>query len=102
MATIPNQTTSTATSYQTSASTKRAPGLTFSRHFTRPGVSPFDEIVWELRDAVIQDFKGKSIFAQKNGRARGEGGLAASNGVASKQLHGAAGTPARETSVGQS
>jgi len=56
MATIPNQTTSAATSYQTST-TKRTPGLTFSRHFTRPGVSPFDEIVWELRDAVIQDFK---------------------------------------------
>jgi ribonucleoside-diphosphate reductase alpha chain len=33
----------------------RAPGLSFSRYFTRPGISPFDEITWELRDAIIQD-----------------------------------------------
>ena len=32
-----------------------APGLRFNRHFTRPGVSPFDELTWETRDAVIQD-----------------------------------------------
>ena len=46
MATIPNQTTSTATPYQTSTTAKRTPGLTFSRHFTRPGVRLAVVEVW--------------------------------------------------------
>src|SRR6185369_2599842 len=99
MATIPNQTTSAATSYQTSNTAKRTPGLTFSRHFTRPGVSPFDEIVWELRDAVIQDFKGKTIFEQKNVEVPADWSMTATNIVASKYLHGQLGTAERETGV---
>ena len=99
MATIPNQTTSASASYQTSDSNKRAPGLTFSRHFTRPGVSPFDEIVWELRDAVIQDFKGKIIFEQKNVEVPADWSMTATNIVASKYLHGQIGTPDRESGV---
>src|SRR3954471_8938503 len=98
MATIPNQTTSAATSYQTSTA-KRAPGLTFSRHFTRRGISPFDEIVWELRDAVIQDFKGKTIFEQKNVEVPADWSMTATNIVASKYLHGQLGTDERETGV---
>src|SRR5215470_2052381 len=101
MATIPNQTTSAATSYQSSTSPKLAPGLTFSRHFTRPGVSPFSEIVWELRDAVIQDFKGKTIFEQKNVEVPADWSMTATNIVASKYLHGQLGTDERETGVRQ-
>jgi ribonucleoside-diphosphate reductase alpha chain len=100
MATIPNQTTTSAP-YQTSTTAKRAPGLTFSRHFTRPGVSPFDEIVWELRDAVIQDFKGKVIFEQKNVEVPADWSMTATNIVASKYLHGQLGTDERETGVRQ-
>ena len=69
MPTIPNQTqrTSASAHFQSASShDTQAPGLRFDRHFTRPGISPYDEIVWELRDAVIQDFKGKTIFEQKN------------------------------------
>ena len=68
MATIPNQTHPSTHSIQhfDPPFASRAPGLAFDRHFTKPGVSPFDEITWELRDAVIQDFKGKIIFEQKN------------------------------------
>src|SRR6516162_301731 len=98
MATIPNQTTTSAP-YQTSTTAKRAPGLTFSRHFTRPGVSPFDEIVWELRDAVIQDFKGKVIFEQKNVEVPADWSMTATNIVASKYLHGLNGTDERESGV---
>jgi ribonucleoside-diphosphate reductase alpha chain len=103
MATIPNQTTGlqNQTSTQAPASTKRTPGLTFSRHFTRPGVSPFDEIVWELRDAVIQDFKGKIIFEQKNVEVPADWSMTATNIVASKYLHGQLGTEERETGVRQ-
>ncbi|WP_158793213.1 vitamin B12-dependent ribonucleotide reductase [Granulicella sp. L60] len=106
MATIPNQTktgtqtTTGATSYQTAPPfTSRAPGLTFDRHFTKPGISPYDEIVWELRDAIIQDFKGKTIFEQKNVEVPADWSMTATNIVASKYLHGLIGTGERESGV---
>jgi ribonucleoside-diphosphate reductase alpha chain len=77
----------------------RAPGLSFSRHFTRPGISPFDEITWELRDAVIQDYKGRTIFEQKNVEVPADWSMTATNIVASKYLHGQVGTPERESGV---
>ncbi|MEG9438073.1 vitamin B12-dependent ribonucleotide reductase [Edaphobacter sp. HDX4] len=100
MATISKKTVSPVTSEQNSAvASGRTPGLTFSRHFTRPGVSPFDEVTWELRDAVIQDFKGKTIFEQKNVEVPSDWSMTATNIVASKYLHGQLGTPERETGV---
>ncbi|HWW96597.1 MAG TPA: vitamin B12-dependent ribonucleotide reductase, partial [Edaphobacter sp.] len=110
MATIPNQThtqgqpqtqsQAPATGFQTAAPyTSRTPGLAFDRHFTKPGVSPYDEIVWELRDAVIQDFKGKIIFEQKNVEVPADWSMTATNIVASKYLHGLNGTDERESGV---
>jgi len=74
-------------------------GLSFARHFTRPGISPFDEITWELRDAVIQDYKGRTIFEQKNVEVPADWSMTATNIVASKYLHGRLGTPERESGV---
>jgi ribonucleoside-diphosphate reductase alpha chain len=110
MATIPNQTQSqgqthtqsqpNATGYQTAPPfTSRAPGLTFDRHFTKPDVSPYNEVVWELRDAIIQDFKGKIIFEQKNVEVPADWSMTATNIVASKYLHGLNGTDERESGV---
>ncbi len=102
MATIPNQTHGQAhtTDLQTAPPfTSRAPGLAFDRHFTRPGISPYDEIVWELRDAIIQDFKGKTIFEQKNVEVPADWSMTATNIVASKYLHGLNGTNERESGV---
>ena len=45
---------------------KKAPGLSFHRFFTKPGVSPYDEVEWDLRLAQITDAKGNVIFEQKN------------------------------------
>src|SRR5271168_5212377 len=103
MATIPSQATqiqgqTTSTGYP-SASASRAPGLAFNRYFTKPGISPYDEIVWELRDAVIQDFKGKIIFEQKNVEVPADWSMTATNIVASKYLHGLIGTDERESGV---
>ena len=50
----------------TTAHKKKAPGLTFRRLFTKPGVSPYDEIEWELRTAQITDAQGAVIFEQKD------------------------------------
>src|SRR6202012_4129876 len=106
MATIPNQTSSQASNnhgvndFQTTPPfVSRAPGLAFDRHFTRPGISPYDEIVWELRDAIIQDFKGKTIFEQKNVEVPADWSMTATNIVASKYLHGLNGTDERESGV---
>ncbi|WP_263408226.1 vitamin B12-dependent ribonucleotide reductase [Terriglobus tenax] len=80
---------------------KSAPGLTWQRYFSKPGVSPYDEVVWEKRDAIIQDFKGKTIFEQKDVEVPVDWSMTATNIVASKYLHGQLGTPERETGVRQ-
>jgi ribonucleoside-diphosphate reductase alpha chain len=79
--------------------TSSAPGLSFSRHFTTSGTSPYDQVAWELRDAIIQDWKGKTIFEQKNVESPTDWSMTATNIVASKYLHGLIGTPERETGV---
>jgi len=103
MATIPSQTASAskapASSAKNTGSKKLAPGLTFSRHFSKPNVSPYDEITWERRDAVIQDWKGNLIFEQKNVEVPTEWSVTATNIVASKYLHGLNGTTEREDGV---
>jgi ribonucleoside-diphosphate reductase alpha chain len=100
MATIPTQTSVQApTEKQTSSSNKNAQGLAFTRHFSKPGISPYDEVTWERRDAVIQDWKGKLIFEQKNVEVPSEWSVTATNIVASKYLHGLNGTDEREDGV---
>ncbi|MSO21100.1 MAG: vitamin B12-dependent ribonucleotide reductase [Acidobacteria bacterium] len=76
-------------------------GLTFSRYFTKPKVSPYDEVEWELRIASIVSDKGKVIFEQKNVETPRSWSQTATNIVASKYLHGKLGTPERESSVRQ-
>src|SRR5438445_6005481 len=84
-----------------STQTKKAPGLKFPRYFTRHGISPYDEVEWELRTASITDAKGNSIFEQKNVESPKDWSMTAINIVASKYLHGTLGTPQRETGVRQ-
>ena len=78
---------------------KKAPGLSFSRFFTKPGVSPYDEIEWEKRTALITDAKGNPIFEQKDVEVPKDWSVTATNIVASKYLHGTLGTPERESGV---
>jgi ribonucleoside-diphosphate reductase alpha chain len=83
------------------AVTKKAPGLTFRRFFTKPGVSPYDELEWERRTAQITDAHGNVIFEQKDVEVPKDWSMTATNIVASKYLHGTIGTPDRETGVRQ-
>src|ERR1700730_9310178 len=78
---------------------KKAPGLSFRRFFTQPGVSPYDEIEWEKRTALITDAKGNPIFEQKDVEVPKDWSVTATNIVASKYLHGTLGTPERESGV---
>ncbi|MDR3738694.1 MAG: vitamin B12-dependent ribonucleotide reductase [Terracidiphilus sp.] len=76
-------------------------GLTFDRWFSNAGVSPYDEVQWELRTALITDSKGNTIFEQKDVEVPVDWSMTATNIVASKYLHGQLGTPERETGVRQ-
>src|ERR1700726_2510471 len=80
---------------------KKAPGLSFRRCFTRPGVSPYDDVQWERRTASITDSKGNTIFEQKDVEVPIDWSMTATNIVASKYLHGKMNTPERETGVRQ-
>jgi ribonucleoside-diphosphate reductase alpha chain len=80
---------------------KKAPGLSFRRFFTKPGVSPYDEVEWDLRLAQITDAQGNVIFEQKDVEVPKDWSMTATNIVASKYLHGKLGTPERETGVRQ-
>src|ERR1700685_3235365 len=80
---------------------KRAPGLSFHRLFTKPGVSPYNEVEWEFRTAQITDAQGGVIFEQKDVEVPKDWSMTATNIVASKYLHGTIGTPDRETGVRQ-
>src|SRR5216683_753633 len=75
-------------------------GLRFARAFTRDGVHPYDDIVWERRDAVIPG-EGGNVFEQKGVEVPAFWSMTATNVVASKYFRGKLGTPARETSVRQ-
>jgi ribonucleoside-diphosphate reductase alpha chain len=76
-------------------------GLTFSRRFSKEGVSPYDELQWEKRTASITDTKGNTIFEQKDVEVPVDWSMVATNIVASKYLHGQIDTPEREAGVRQ-
>src|SRR5579862_6222612 len=94
-------TETSAAPVSTATPSKKAPGLSFNRFFTKPGVSPFDEIEWEKRTALITDAKGNPIFEQTDVEVPKDWSMTATNIVASKYLHGTLGTPERETGVRQ-
>src|SRR5437899_11239029 len=79
----------------TASATRTAPGLIFRRLFTKPGVSPYDEIEWEKRTAQITDSKGGIIFEQKDVEVPKDCSMTAPNIVASKYLQGTVGTAER-------
>src|SRR5579863_8581775 len=89
------------TSAETQISTVDTSGLKFARRFSREGVSPYDEVQWEKRTALITDHKGNTIFEQKDVEVPLDWSMTATNIVASKYLHGQMGTAERETGVRQ-
>src|SRR2546423_4375607 len=94
-----NQSLSTTSTPGQTPSNKKAPGRSFRRFFTKPGVSPYDELEWDLRLAQITDAQGNVIFEQKNVEVPKDWSMTATNIVASKYLHGKIGTPERESGV---
>ena len=72
------------------------------RVYTSPGVDPYDEVVWERRDARITNWKdGTVAFEQPDVEFPTGWSLNATNIVAQKYFRGALGTATRESSLRQ-
>jgi ribonucleoside-diphosphate reductase alpha chain len=87
---------------KTAANSARAPatGLAVERRFTTPGVHPFDEVEWEIRDAIIGD-PSNPAFEQRGVEFPKTWSQNATNIVAQKYFRGKLGSPERERSVKQ-
>jgi ribonucleoside-diphosphate reductase alpha chain len=75
-------------------------GLTIERRHTTPGVHPFDQVEWELRDAVIGD-PSDPAFEQRGVEFPRSWSQNATNIVAQKYFRGRLGSDERESSVKQ-
>jgi ribonucleoside-diphosphate reductase alpha chain len=72
------------------------------RHYTTPGVHPYDQVVWEKRDARISNWKDGSVaFEQLDVEFPVTWSLNATNIVAQKYFRGTPGTVEREQSLKQ-
>ncbi len=78
-----------------------APGLAYVRVFAQAGRDPYEEIAWDLRDAVIANERGEAVFEQRGVEVPRFWSQQATNIVVSKYFRGAVGTPDREWSVKQ-
>jgi ribonucleoside-diphosphate reductase alpha chain len=75
-------------------------GLSIERRFSTPGVHPFDQIEWEIRDAVIGNPENPA-FEQRGVEFPKSWSQNATNIVAQKYFRGQLGSPERESSVKQ-
>jgi ribonucleoside-diphosphate reductase alpha chain len=72
------------------------------RHFTTDGVHPYDEVVWERRDARITNYRdGAVAFEQLGVEVPSTWSLNATNILAQKYFRGTPGTAEREWSLKQ-
>ncbi|HET6296038.1 MAG TPA: vitamin B12-dependent ribonucleotide reductase [Kribbella sp.] len=82
---------------------KNAPaGLTIERIFTTEGVHPYDDVTWERRDVVQQNWKtGETVFEQRGVEFPDSWSVNASTIVTTKYFRGAVGHDNREWSLKQ-
>ena len=77
-------------------------GIGIRRHFTSEHVDPYDEVVWERRDARITNYRDGAVAFEQLGVEVPEGwSLNATNILAQKYFRGTPGTPGREWSLKQ-
>src|SRR5688500_18273597 len=86
----------------TRAKGAKGKGLTLQRICTTPGVHPYDEVTWEKRDVVQQNWKtGETIFEQRGVEFPDFWSVNASTIVTTKYFRGAVGPPEREQGLKQ-
>ncbi|HVB51077.1 MAG TPA: vitamin B12-dependent ribonucleotide reductase [Acidimicrobiales bacterium] len=77
-------------------------GIGLRRFFTTEDRHPYDEVVWDRRDARISNFRDGSVaFEQLNVEVPANWSFNATNILAQKYFRGTLGTPERETSLKQ-
>ena len=77
-------------------------GLHLERFFTREGTHPYDELEWELRDAILTNWRdGSTSFEQRGVEFPKSWSMMATQIVSQKYFRGTLGTPEREHSVRQ-
>lgn len=90
------------TGARSSARKGAAKSVTVERIYTTPGVHPYDEVTWETRDVVQQNWKtGETIFEQRGVEFPSFWSANASTIVTTKYFRGAVGTDKRESSLRQ-
>ena len=99
MATVSRRAKASDTTQASKATGARTKGMSVPRVFSKPGVSPYDQVEWDLRTAAIKDERGKVIFEQTNCEIPKAWSQLATNVVVSKYFYGEVNTPERETSV---
>src|SRR4051812_49004701 len=75
-------------------------GLEIERRFSTAGIHPFEQVEWEIRDAVIGD-PANPAFEQRGVEFPKSWSQNATNIVAQKYFRGKIGSPERESSVKQ-
>jgi ribonucleoside-diphosphate reductase alpha chain len=76
--------------------------LRVRRFFTTEGVDPYDEVEWDVRDAIIQNYRtGEVAFEQRGVEIPMRWSQNATNIVSQKYFRGSLGSPQRERSVRQ-
>ncbi len=77
-------------------------GIGIRRHFTTPGVHPYETVVWERRDARISNWKtGEVAFEQLGVEVPSTWSVNATNILAQKYFRGTLGTSEREWTLKQ-
>ncbi|GAA4990642.1 vitamin B12-dependent ribonucleotide reductase [Actinopolymorpha pittospori] len=77
-------------------------GLKIGRIFTTPGTHPYDEVTWERRDVVQQNWRtGETVFEQRGVEFPDFWSVNASTIVTTKYFRGAVGSADREASLRQ-
>ena len=84
----------------TSMAQAKTKDLVIERRFSSAGTHPFDEVEWEIRDALIGDPENPA-FEQKGVEFPVSWSQNATNIVAQKFFRGRTGSPERESSVKQ-
>jgi len=81
---------------------KGAKGLTIDRIYTTEGVHPYDQVTWDRRDVVQQNWKtGEVVFEQRGVEFADFWSVNASTIVTTKYFRGAVGAENREWSLKQ-
>ncbi|MEY3408088.1 MAG: hypothetical protein RL038_1149, partial [Actinomycetota bacterium] len=94
--------TETASGQSGTAKQPKSKGMTINRIWSTPGVHPYDEVVWERRDVVQNNWKtGEVVFEQRGTEFPDFWSVNASTIVTTKYFRGAVGADNREWSLKQ-